>query len=154
MSTTPEDDDRFAGAVELPPQLSDKLVALEKMVQARRPDKAAEAEYEALRDEVLDALDELGMGYYVDENGMKKYAYPVRPEKLYLDIDEVVALHAAGKLPDLDLDEVAPRQTSPDGVRAAVAARRIPAWVAVKHIHIRRGTGHVGFAYDAPDEAG
>lgn len=108
-----------AEAQEADPDLEDRLKALDSIAAQRRKDPDLEARYEQLRDELQAELKETGPRYYLDEHGLKRYAYRVAPEKLAIDVDDLVAMVEAGEI-DVDLDKVAPRKIDGEQMKRAI----------------------------------
>jgi hypothetical protein len=122
------------------------LAALQRLAAQRRRDPVLEARYERLRARVKDALNEQGPRIYLDEDGNKQLAYPVNPTTVSADVEELVALVKAGRLPGVDLDKVFPRTVDTEELRKVIASKKIPTAVVAKHVHLRPlNAGHVGF---------
>ena len=151
-------------ATEASGDLLEDIVRLERMAEVRRPDKALEERYERLRAYVTDQLVRSGPRYYLDDNGVKRYAYAVTPETVIADVDAIVALHEEGKLPHLEIDKVFPRGQNNEELRRALSrkvkvagqtekVRVIPAEVVSKHIKIvPKGKGYTRFADPVDDQ--
>lgn len=153
-------------ATEVSGDLLEDIMRLEKMASVRRPDRALEARYERLRASVTDQLAESGPRYYLDSNGVKRFAYAVRPETVVCDVEELVALAESGELPHLDVDKVFPRGTDTQELRRALSRKVkvtqdgvttkvpvIPPRVVAKHIHIvPKGRGFTKFADPTDDQ--
>jgi hypothetical protein len=148
-SAVPEEYDKIRDAA-TPADLDllDRIVELQSLAAARRPDKAREERYEALREQVTAELVEGGPRWYLDEAGNKRFAYAVSPEQVEADIEELVELAAAGKLPALNVDKVFPRKLDAAELRRALSKNAIPGPVVAKHIHITPKTGYTKFADD------
>lgn len=118
----------------LAPDLEDKLAQLHALKTAENNAKEA---YEKLRDQILPELDT--SRYFIDDEGVKRYAYKVEPEKLIID---------PGLLDMIDpevLDKVAPRQVDRKKLQQEVAAARIDLEVYTRHTRFEPGTPHIRF---------
>lgn len=152
MSVDDELDKIRDKAVEASGDLLDDIRRLEDLAAARRPDPDREREYEALRDSVTKRLVESGPRYYLDSNGVKRFAYAVQPEEVECDVEEIVELHGQGKLPLLDVEKVFPRKVDKEQLRRALSKKQLPRDVVVKHIRLKKRTGHTRWA-DPRDDA-
>ena len=141
--------------------LEDKLLRLDAMAAQRRKDPDLEKRYEALRDEVAEELKATGPRYYLDEHGLKRYAFRVAPEKVEVDVEELVRQVEAGEI-EVDLDKVAPRKVDAEQLKRAVAkgsrpANRgkpgvIPPEKFLKMARRKPGTAHVRFSDPRDDQ--
>jgi hypothetical protein len=122
-----------------------KLARLDELAELRRKDPRIEKEYELLRNELVSYLNEAGPVYYLDNNHAKRFAWPVQPEKLIVDVEKLVEMADAGEI-DVDLDKVAPRRVDTEELKAAVAKKKIPPREFLKMARLEPGTGHVRFS--------
>lgn len=127
------------------PDVLDKLARLDELAALRRPNKALEAEYEALRDEMAAYLKTSGPVYYLDKDHAKRFAWPVEPESLVVDVDLLVELAEEGKI-DVDIDTVAPRKVNAEQLKKAVAKKKIPPREFLRIARLKKGTAHVRFS--------
>lgn len=128
----------------------DELLWLERLQAKRRKDPAVEREYERLRDSLAARLEKEGPRYYIDNEGIKRYAYAVVPEPVEVDVDLLIEAELEREITYETLDAVAPRKVDKEAFRRAVAAERIPKKVLVKVATVTRGTAYVKTA--TPDD--
>lgn len=137
----------------------DMLLELSGIMARRRKDPQLERYYEDLRSRTVQRLQEDGPRFFLDRNGVKRYAWPITPETLEVDVDEFVRLWERGEMPEIDLDVVMPRQPNREALRKAIARRskvhklpdgtrdgQIPRRVVAKTMRYVPGTSRVGFA--------
>lgn len=124
----------------------DQLVELFEIVISRREDPAEKRRYEGKRDEMVQVLAEHGPRYFIDAEGNKRYAYVVAPESVEVDLDELEAAHAEGKISDQTLEDVAPRKIDKEEFRKAVSRGDIDPATFVRVATIVQKTRHVGFS--------
>jgi hypothetical protein len=129
-----------------------KLRELDRMVISRRKDPEREREYERLRDEMAAQLAEEGPRYYIDDDGVKRYAFTVQPEPVEVDVDGLLAMYEEGTLSREVLDAVAPRKVDKEQFRRATAGGKITQAQLLKVAKIRKGTAHVKFSKPADSE--
>ncbi len=143
----------YASALPAHPDFEDKLLALKGMVEARRKDAAAEARYEALRDELAEDLKESGPRYFVDHNGDKQYAYPVAPEIIVVDEQAMQAMVEEGALAKEEYERIYPRRLDKEALRRSISRKRggLTNAQVVRAVRFKPGTAYVKF--DTPDEA-
>lgn len=132
----------------------DKLVLLEGMMAELRPDPQLKARYERLRDQLVAQLRREGPRYFIDPQGVKRFAYAVTPETVEVDVAELQHMHKRGELTEEVLDEVAPRKLDRDGFRRAASRGKrgglTRQQVAKVSQIVPKGRGHV--AYSGPQE--
>lgn len=121
----------------------DKLIHLEHLKDQLREDPVVKREYEALRDELAAQLEREGPRYYLDNMGVKRYAYAVVPEPIEVDVDELCRLDEAGELKAGVLDQVAPRKADKERYRAAVQRGDITREQFLATAKVGRGTAYV-----------
>lgn len=127
------------------PDIQDKLARLDELAGLRRKNPRIEAEYESLRDELAEYLHDTGPVYYLDRDHAKRYAWPVEPESLIVDIAKLIELYEAGDI-DVDIDRVAPRKVNNEELKKAVAKKKIPPREFLKIARLEKGTAHVRFS--------
>lgn len=136
-----------------------RLNYLHGLALRRRKDPDLEARYERERESLAEQLKAEGPRYFLDSDGVKRYAYRVQPESLEVDVDEFVAAHERGEMPEVDLDKVMPRSPNREALRRAIASRskvhlrpdgrkdgKIPAAIVAKTMRYVPGTAQVRFA--------
>jgi hypothetical protein len=119
------------------------LVHLEEIQARRRKDPALEREYEDLRATLVARLKEGGPRYYLDNMGLKKYAYLVEPEPVEIDVAALCALDEEGKLKAGVLDAVAPRKADKEAFRRAVGRGDITREQFLATAKVTKGTPYV-----------
>ena len=87
---------------------------LDELAAIRRPVKEVEAEYEQLRDKVAAILAMEGPRYYVDQDGVKRYAYVVAPDPVVIYVHELIQMGDEGLISEAALNLPAPRTARPD----------------------------------------
>ena len=124
---------------------------LDELAAARRKDPVRELEYEALRDEIAAILAVEGPRYYLDTNGVKRYAYVLSPEPVIINVDELIKMRHEDLISEDDLDLAAPRKASPDGYKRLSSRTMFTNAMIVRSSRIGKGTAHVRFSepYDA-----
>jgi len=123
-----------------------ELLKLHETVLARREDPDKKREYEAARDRLLKLLKDEGPRYFIDAEGNKRYAYPVQPEQVEVDMDELLVAFAKGEISEETYNRVAPRKIDRDELRRAVSKGDVPAAVFARIATLVPKTGHVGFS--------
>ncbi|HWO52048.1 MAG TPA: hypothetical protein VNN23_10660 [Ornithinibacter sp.] len=108
-------------AVEAEPDTEEALVRLRAMMLARRKDPVADAAYEQLRDALTAQLKAEGSRYFINDEGVKQYAYSTNPESVEVDPAAIIALHDAGEIDDEVFEKVLPRQVDKEALRGAIA---------------------------------
>lgn len=124
---------------------------LDELAAIRRPDPDVEKEYEDLRNWVAGILAVEGPRYYLDSDGVKRYAYVVAPEPVAINVDELIKMYHLGEISLEDLNLAAPRKASPDGYRRLSSRKYFTNAMIVRTSKITKGTAHVKFSdpYDA-----
>lgn len=140
-----------AKATKAPEDVEAALVRLDYLADYRRKDPAIEAEYETLRNKLAKLLGAEGPRYYLDLDGVKRYAYVVAPEPVEIDVAALIAMNKAGELSDEILEKIAPRKADKDAYRREATARRLTRKQIVDSSKVTKGTAHVRFSdpYDA-----
>ena len=123
--------------------LETALARLQDMIVIRRKDPKLEAEYEALRDEVVKYLRENGPRYYLDGDGCKRYAFAVIPEKTVVNVDALESMVQAGELSPYVLEQIAPRKANIEAFRRACQTERLTDEQIVAATSSLPGTGFV-----------
>lgn len=127
-----------------------RLLELQNMQAKRRKDPQLERRYEMLRDELAAQLKAEGPRYYIDNDGVKRYAFTVTPEPVDVDLDGLIQAELDQEISYETLDQVAPRKVDKEAFRRAVATERIPKALLLKIAKIVPGTAYVKTA--TPDE--
>lgn len=123
-----------------------ELLKLHERVLARREDPEKKRAYEEARDKLLKLLQDEGPRYFIDSEGHKRYAYPVKPEQVEVDMDELLVAYAKGEISSATYDRVAPRRIDRDALRRAVSVGDIAPAVFARIATLVPKTGHVGFS--------
>lgn len=131
-----------------------KLRYLQRLQDVRRKDPVIEAEYARLRDELARQIGQEGPRYYLDDHGVKRFAYIVQPEPLEYDVNELVKAKDEGRISEALLDELAPRKPNSEAIKQAAARgmkknpRRpgLPPDVFVKVARKTKGTAYVKYS--------
>lgn len=124
------------------------LEDLHSLQALRRKNPIVEARYENLRKIATTLLNEGGPRWYLDIDGVKRFAYVVTPETIVVEVADVVALRDEGVITDEELDRVAPRKVKNDEFKRLMALGRIPKDRAKKIARIVPKTSYVGFSGD------
>ena len=119
-----------------------ELLARKRDIDVPKDDQAA---YERLRDELTPQLLREGPRYFIDYDGVKRVAYAVQPEPVDVDLPNLKALVAAGKLTEADLERLAPRKVDKEVFRRYLATEKISPHDALKVARITKGTAYVKF---------
>lgn len=122
------------------------LRELDELASRRRPNKALEKRYEILRNTLAARLEQEGPRYYLDSNGIKRYAYASVPEPIDVDVPALVDLDESGQLKRGVLDTVAPRKVDKEEYRMAVARGDITQEQFLATSTLGRGTPRVLFS--------
>jgi hypothetical protein len=124
---------------------------LDELAAARRKDPDIEKEYEDLRDLLVEIIELEGPRYYLDSDGVKRYAYAVTPEPVEIFTEELIKMAGEGLISEEELDLAAPRKASPDGYRRLSMKDTFTNAMIVRTSKIGKGTAHVKFSapYDA-----
>lgn len=139
----------------------ENLVLLRKMVLARREDPILKARYEHLRDDLARQLKAEGPRYFINDEGVKQYAYTVASETVETSVAALEALFAAGEISKALFEELCPRGVDKDALRTAIARGANPRSrkEGIKPEHVAKiarivpyGTPYVAFADAQPEE--
>lgn len=138
----------------------DALRTLRKMVIARREDPVEKARYEALRDQLATRLKSEGPRYFINDEGVKQYAYTVAPEGVETSVAALKALLDEGEISAELFERLCPREVDKDELRTAIARGANPRSrrEGLKPQHVARvarivpRTAYVAFADAQPEE--
>lgn len=124
---------------------------LDDLATIRRPVPEIEEEYEELRGQIAGILAVEGPRYYLDSDGVKRYAYVVAPEPVEIFTNELIKMKREHLISEEDLDLAAPRKASPDGYRRLSSRKYFTNAMIVRTSKLTKGTAHVKFSapYDA-----
>lgn len=150
----------IARATPAPPDTEDALIELRKMVLARREDPVLKTRYEALRDQLAAQLRREGPRYFINDEGIKQYAYTVAGESVETSVEALDQLRKAGEISDELFEELCPRDVDKESLRKAIARGANPRArkEGIKPAHVAKicrivpyGTPYVAFADADPD---
>lgn len=119
------------------------LLRLDTLQARRRKNPVLEREYETLRDTLAARLGAEGPRYYLDNDGVKRYAYAVVPEPIEVDVDALCAMDERGELKEGVLEKVAPRKADKEEYRKAVGRGDITREQFLASATITKGTPYV-----------
>lgn len=135
----------IAEAREATADTEDKLARMRRIKKVLIPD--LEAEYEALRDQLVASMD--GPRHFIDDREGKLIGFVVRPDKTILH-DDVL-----DELPPDVVEKIAPRKIDRKRLAEGIASGLVPQRIAARIMTIKTGGGtpHVRFIEtgDKPD---
>lgn len=150
----------MAAAMPADEDTESRLTLLHKMVLARREDPELKIRYEALRDALASQIKTEGPRYFINNQGVKQYAYVVAGETVESSVEELTALFEAGEISKELYERLCPRGIDKEQLRQAIARGANPRSRSegLKPEHVAKvckivayGTPYVAFA-DAQED--
>lgn len=99
----------------------DGLLALHKMVIARREDPVEKQRYETLRDQLAARLKREGPRWFINDEGAKQFAYTVSSETVESNAAAIESLYLEGEISKELFEELCPRGVDTAKLKAAIA---------------------------------
>jgi hypothetical protein len=130
----------------------DRAKALERLRDIRARQAALKREEKDIKEDLLPFIKDLGTFPYLDEHGVKRWAYFSDSEMTILDIAELERCIEEGLIRESILELVAPRKADTELLKQALQAGRIPKTVIRRCISIEHSRETIRFGNENEEE--